>query len=133
MQIGMRQVPAGTIEWFRTACNEGGLSRTALAREFCLREGWTGGAGVRPACRSGSGRLPLSMENTAWMETDAGRQRSRRMSESPREGRRKNWSRRGRLPHEVRHDGTIPRVGPEARMANGILTAIMIVGIRVAP
>ena len=41
MQIGMRQVPSETIEWFRTACNGGKLSRTALAHEFCLRESWT--------------------------------------------------------------------------------------------
>ena len=57
MQIGMRQVPAGTVEWFRTACKEGGLSRTALAREFCLREGWTGGAG-RPCLASARKLLP---------------------------------------------------------------------------
>ena len=57
MQIGMRQVPAGTVEWFRTACNGGGLSRTALAREFCLREGWTGGAG-RPCLASARKLLP---------------------------------------------------------------------------
>ena len=31
MQIGMGQVPTETIEWFRTACNDGGLSWTALA------------------------------------------------------------------------------------------------------
>ena len=45
MQIGMRQISAETVEWFRGACNGGDLSRTALARELCLKENWFGGDG----------------------------------------------------------------------------------------
>ena len=45
MQIGIRQIPAETIEWFRTARSDGGLSRTSLACEFCLREDWISRSG----------------------------------------------------------------------------------------
>ena len=45
MQIGMRQISAGTVEWFRAACNGGDLSRSALARELCRKENWFGGVG----------------------------------------------------------------------------------------
>ncbi len=45
VQIGMRQVSAETEEWFKTACNGGELSRTAVARELCLRENWFGRVG----------------------------------------------------------------------------------------
>ncbi len=45
MQIGMRQISSETVEWFRTACNAGELSRTALAHELCLKENWFGRIG----------------------------------------------------------------------------------------
>ena len=45
MQIGMRQIPFETAEWFRAACNGGGLTRSALARGLCEREGWRSPAG----------------------------------------------------------------------------------------
>ena len=45
MQIGMRQIPSETIVWFGTACSSGELSRTALARELCFRENWSGRIG----------------------------------------------------------------------------------------
>ena len=45
MQIGMRQISAETVEWFKTACNSGELSRSALARELCLQENWFGRVG----------------------------------------------------------------------------------------
>ncbi len=57
MQIGMRQISAETVEWFGPACKGGGLTRTALAREFCEREGWFGPAG-RPCLASARKLLP---------------------------------------------------------------------------
>ena len=45
MQIGMRQISAETVEWFRGACNGGDLSRTGLAHELCVRENWFGRLG----------------------------------------------------------------------------------------
>ena len=45
MQIGMRQIPFETAEWFRAACSGGGLTRSALARGLCEREGWRSPAG----------------------------------------------------------------------------------------
>ena len=41
----MRQISAETVEWFKTACNSGELSRSALARELCLQENWFGRVG----------------------------------------------------------------------------------------
>ena len=57
MQIGMRQVSAETVEWFSAACRGGGLTRTALARGLCEREGWRGPAG-RPCLASARRMLP---------------------------------------------------------------------------
>ena len=57
MQIGMRQITAETVEWFRGACNGGELSRTALAHELCLKENWFGGVG-KPCLASGRKLLP---------------------------------------------------------------------------
>ena len=57
MQIGMRQITAETVEWFRGACNGGELSRTALAHELCLKENWFGGIG-KPCLASGRKLLP---------------------------------------------------------------------------
>ncbi len=57
MQIGMRQVPAGTLEWLAAACKGGNRSRTALARELCERGGWSGPAG-RPCLSSARKLLP---------------------------------------------------------------------------
>ncbi len=48
MQIGMRQVPAETVEWFGTACRGGGLTRTALASGLCGREDWPPAAPATP-------------------------------------------------------------------------------------
>ncbi|MYG81630.1 MAG: IS4 family transposase [Gemmatimonadetes bacterium] len=62
MQIGMRQVSSETIEWFGTACNGGGLSRTALAHEFCERENWTNRVG-KLCLASARKLLPALAEN----------------------------------------------------------------------
>ncbi len=57
MQIGMRQVQAGTLEWLAAACKGGNPGRTALARELCEREGWSGPAG-KPCLASARKLLP---------------------------------------------------------------------------
>ena len=62
MQIGMRQVSSETIEWFGTACNGGGLSRTALAHEFCERENWYNRVG-KLCLASARKLLPALAEN----------------------------------------------------------------------
>ena len=46
----MRQISAETVEWFKTACNSGELSRSALARELCLQENWFGRVGRAVSC-----------------------------------------------------------------------------------
>ncbi len=51
MQTGMCQLFAETAEWFVPACTSGALTRSALARELCEREGWFGGTG-RPRLAS---------------------------------------------------------------------------------
>ena len=43
MQIGMCRIPFKTAELFRAACKGDGLTRSALARGLCEREGWRGG------------------------------------------------------------------------------------------
>ena len=45
MQIGMCQISAEAVGWFRAACNSGELSRTALAHELCVKENWSGRVG----------------------------------------------------------------------------------------
>jgi len=62
MQIGMRQVPAETVEWLAAACKDGNPSRTALARELCEREGWSGPAG-KPCLSSARKLLPALAGN----------------------------------------------------------------------
>ncbi|MCY4319429.1 MAG: DUF4338 domain-containing protein [Alphaproteobacteria bacterium] len=57
MQIGMRQVSAETVEWFGTACRDGGLTRTALARALCERENRVNASG-RPVLASARKLLP---------------------------------------------------------------------------
>ncbi len=47
MQIRMRQIQSGTVDWFTTACRGGGLTRSALARGLCDREDWRGPSGRR--------------------------------------------------------------------------------------
>ncbi len=61
MQIGMRQVSSETVEWFRTACKGGELTRTALARELCERENWFGHVGM-PCLASARKLLPRLAE-----------------------------------------------------------------------
>ena len=71
MQIGMRQVPAGTLEWFAAACKDGALTRTALARGLCLRENWSGPAGrqclasARKLLPALAGKLDLRLPEAA--------------------------------------------------------------------
>jgi len=57
MQIGMRQMPSGTVEWFAAACRGGELTRTGLARELCEREGLVDHVG-RPCPASARKLLP---------------------------------------------------------------------------
>ncbi len=60
MQIGMRQMPSGTVEWFDAACRGGELTRTGLApgsRPGVARPG--GGRGGPPP-PGGDGRDPPS-------------------------------------------------------------------------
>ena len=57
MQIGMRHVPAETVEWFGAACKGGELTRTALARGLCEEESWSGPAG-KPCLASARKFLP---------------------------------------------------------------------------
>ena len=45
MHIGMRQISSETVEWFGPACKGGELTRSALARALCEREGWFGASG----------------------------------------------------------------------------------------
>ena len=40
--IGMGRNSAETVEWFKTGCNSGDLSRTALAHELCVQGNWFG-------------------------------------------------------------------------------------------
>ena len=61
MQAGMRHIQAETAEWFRAACGDGGLSRSALARGLCGMEGWRGPAG-RPCLASARRILPALAE-----------------------------------------------------------------------
>ena len=56
MRINTRQISPDTIEWFRKACENGDLSRRALALEFCAREQWLDYAG-RPNRASASSLL----------------------------------------------------------------------------
>ena len=62
MQIGIRQIPAETIEWLRTACSDGGQSRTSLACELCLREDWISRVGG-PCLASARKLLPRLADN----------------------------------------------------------------------
>ncbi len=56
MRINTRQISPDTVEWFRKACENGDLSRRALALEFCAREQWLDYAG-RPNRASASSLL----------------------------------------------------------------------------
>ena len=60
MQIGMRQISPETADWFGAACAQGRLSRSALARELCLREDWRGHGG--PCLASARRMLPRLAE-----------------------------------------------------------------------
>ena len=57
MQIGMRQVSVGTVEWLKSACASGELTRSALARGLCEQEGWYGASG-KPIVSSARVLLP---------------------------------------------------------------------------
>ena len=63
MQIGMRRVSPETLEWFGTACREGGVTRAALAREVCERETWRNRLG-KPCLASARKVLPRLAERT---------------------------------------------------------------------
>ncbi len=47
MQIRMRQIQSGTVDWFTAACRGGGLTRSALASGLCDLEDWRGPSGRR--------------------------------------------------------------------------------------
>ena len=70
MRIGIRMLQPATVHWARQTLRSGELSRAALARELCERDGWVNAAG-KPCAASARGALPrlaarLGLELPQW-------------------------------------------------------------------
>ena len=57
MRIGLRQLQPETVQWLKAALRQGQLSRTALARGLCERDGWRNPR-KKPCVSSASKALP---------------------------------------------------------------------------
>ena len=64
MRVGKRLLKPETVTWLRDVLQEGELTRSAIAREFCERDGWKNRQGV-PCAASARTALPRLAEALA--------------------------------------------------------------------
>ena len=99
VQIGMRQVPAKTVEWFGTACKGGEPTRTAFARGFCERQG--PGVGAQATAAPGRGHADHRAKPSSVGLKDAGMQMGPQMGPASGTWRPQARGIEGRTGHTV--------------------------------